>query len=193
MTWSSPTARSCEPRGCRRNSLTDRPRRPWIQVGIDHTEHHGDVHPIIVTGASTNSQPRDAVSRRRPRTGTRRSPYSGWHERQRQPTNNNAISAGRCASRELDYLQKVPVSAGGHAADYELARLGWHGRWLRCRVPGSVLEVVGDGSLASCGFACEPSVAYQSGTGGEAFEAGGCATASAATSIMGSKPSALIA
>lgn len=27
-------------------------------------------------------------------------------------------------------------------ADYELVQLGWHGRWLRYRVPGSVLEVV---------------------------------------------------
>src|SRR5262245_48754022 len=55
------------------------------------------------------------------------------------PDNGGSVRA----SRGLDCLQKVTVSAGGHAADYELARLGWHGRWLRCRVPGSALEVVG--------------------------------------------------
>ena len=43
-------------------------------------------------GTGTNNQPGDGVSRRRSRTGTRRSPYPGRHERQCRPTTDNAIS-----------------------------------------------------------------------------------------------------
>jgi hypothetical protein len=97
------------------------------------------------------------------------------------------------ASRELGYIQKVTVSAGGHAADYELVQLAGTVAGYDAEFQVLCWRLWRDGSLASCGFACEPSVAYRSGTGGEAFEAGGCTTASAATSIMGSKPSASIA
>jgi len=80
-------------------------------------------------------------------------------------------TAGRCArAGNWTAYREWTVSPGGHAADYELVQLGWHGRW-----PGAEFQVLSwrlwrDGFLASWGFACEPSVAYQSGTDGEAFE-----------------------
>src|SRR5258706_1721462 len=59
-----------------------------------------------------------------------------------------------------------------------LSSWGWLGRRLRCRVPGSVLKVV---------------ARWLDDAGSGAFEPGGSAAASAATSIMSRAPDALLA
>jgi hypothetical protein len=102
------------------------------------------------------------------------------------PTDPEPIQIGGDARRPDVVGQSRSVRPAGRPAGPERLSLpitslpswGWLGRRLRCRVAGSVLKVV---------------ARWLDDAGSGAFEPGGSAAASAATSIMGRAPDALLA